>query len=347
MLKSESLLIYILFLFLVPNILNGQEITQQDYNRFIFEQDYNRAQQFASNRGAMVTSFKTIGNRKYHVLLYTIISEKQLETTYDYSNIPIMSFQEFKSYEIKRREEERKRKLEQEEADKKRRLEEERKRKLEQERKERLKEQARIREQELKRERENERLRLEYESKMRTLAYRLKDETCVDYSECEKASYEAGGDFNKAIAIIRKKEIMNHRGDSKFKIKNSSSEKYGRKAYYKRLEKLVKSFNKIYFNNKGTDIGLNEITEFDISSFNMDWNNLGTCFSYWDLRKYSFSNSRSLESFSELLGKASIEPYYIDYSNYEVYIAEMTKANKDYKNWSKLYRNFLNKWHLN
>lgn len=85
------------------NILHSQEITQNDYNRYIVDSDYSYIEKVVSEYGVLV-NFQKIRFRVYGISFVLYGSTRQSYKTFDINHIKnYMSFEDFVPYEIERR----------------------------------------------------------------------------------------------------------------------------------------------------------------------------------------------------------------------------------------------------
>jgi hypothetical protein len=97
----KKLLLILLF---VPLVSFAQEVTQADYNKYIYNSDYSYIQNTVSDYGVLI-SFQRISFRVYRVgyVLYGG-SSRQSYSTFDINHLNnYMSFEDFVPYEIERR----------------------------------------------------------------------------------------------------------------------------------------------------------------------------------------------------------------------------------------------------
>ena len=94
----------ILLLLFVPLVSFAQEVTQADYNKYIYNSDYSYIQNTVSDYGVLI-SFQRISFRVYRVgyVLYGP-SSRQSYSTFDINHLNnVMSFEDFIPYEKKRK----------------------------------------------------------------------------------------------------------------------------------------------------------------------------------------------------------------------------------------------------
>ena len=107
------------FIFFLINIFSftnlfsqvNLNVTQQDYNKYIYDLDYSSAKRFADSNNQLITRFQQYDYRKYGITYYDLFTEKITESKWDKSKESVISFENFVSYEIQRRKDEEKERI--------------------------------------------------------------------------------------------------------------------------------------------------------------------------------------------------------------------------------------------
>jgi hypothetical protein len=109
MTKSNQYFLIIISLF-YSNIIFSQEeekITLQDYNNYIYNLDKSMIERFGSQRNQWVVKVYNGGNRQYLVTYMDMITQKIIEGPYNGNQHSVLSFENYKVWELERRKKEK------------------------------------------------------------------------------------------------------------------------------------------------------------------------------------------------------------------------------------------------